>query len=129
MGPFGPGDYLLSLDSGRIIAVNPGTKAYVDGFSMIANAMPQELMSQAAITNVSVTVERLGASDVIEGRPTERYGMVAQYTLRLMGQSNEHRQRIGCIDSAIDCLDQHAVHRNAPEGHGDRAVLRALCED
>src|SRR4051812_14728617 len=34
MGAFGPGDYFLSLDSGRMVAVYPATKTYFDGFNL-----------------------------------------------------------------------------------------------
>jgi hypothetical protein len=85
--PIGSGDYILMLDSGRVVAVFPTTKTYLDGFSMAMGSMPPEVMAQASLSNVSVTVEKLGAGDTIEGRPTDRYRMAAQYTLAIMGQS------------------------------------------
>lgn len=85
--PIGPGDYILMLDSGRVVAVTPMTKTYLDNFSMAMGSMPPEVMAQASLSNVSVTVEKLGAGDTIEGRPTDRYRMAAQYTLAIMGQS------------------------------------------
>ena len=85
--PLGPGDYILMLDSGRVVAVNPLTKTYIDGFSMAVGSMPPELMAQASLSNVSVTVEKLGAGDPIESRPIDRYRMAAQYTLSIMGQT------------------------------------------
>jgi hypothetical protein len=85
--PLSPGDYILMLDSGRVVAVNPLAKTYIDGFSLAVGSLPPEVMAQASLSNVSVTVEKLGAGDQIEGRPTDRYRMTAQYTLSIMGQT------------------------------------------
>lgn len=84
---FSAGDYLLILDSSRVVAVSPSSKTYVDGFSMAMESMPPDMMAMAAVSNVSVNVEKLGAGDVVEGRPTEKYRTTAQYTLQIMGQA------------------------------------------
>ncbi len=84
--PLAPGDYILLLDSGRVIAVSPLSKTYLDGFSLAAGSMPPDVMAQASVFNVGVSVETLGPGDQIEGRPTDRYRVTAQYTLAIMGQ-------------------------------------------
>jgi hypothetical protein len=86
-GLFGPGDYFLMLDSGRVVAVSPATKTYIDGFNTAMGSMPADMMAQAAITNVVVNVEKLGAGDAVEGHPTDRYRISSQYTMGIMGQS------------------------------------------
>ena len=86
MTPFGAGDYILSLDSSRTVVVTPASKSYIDNF-MLGGGMPPELMSQASITGITVNVEKLGAGDAIEGRPTQKYKLTAQYTMGIMGQS------------------------------------------
>jgi hypothetical protein len=86
MAPFGPGDYLLNLDSGRVVVVSPATKSYVDGFSM-GGTIPPEIMAQASLSGVVVNVEKMGAGDTIEGRPTQKYKMTSQYTMNIMGQT------------------------------------------
>jgi hypothetical protein len=83
--PFGPGDYLLALDSGRVLAVSPATKTYVDGFSMSGGALPANVMAMASISDVAVNVQSLGAGDTTEGRPTTRYKLTSQYVMQVMG--------------------------------------------
>jgi hypothetical protein len=87
MGAFGPGDYFLMLDSGRVVAVSPATKTYLDGFSTAMGSMPPDMMAQASVTNVVVNVEKLGAGDAVEGHPTDKYRISSQYTMGIMGQS------------------------------------------
>jgi hypothetical protein len=86
MAPFGPGDYILSLDSGRTVIVMPATKSYIDGFTM-GGGMPPEIMAQASLSGVSVNVEKLGAGETIDGRATEKFRLTSQYTLSIMGNS------------------------------------------
>ena len=85
--PLSSGDYILMLDSGRVVAVSPLSKTYLDGFSLAAGSMPPDIMAQASVSNVSVHVEKLGAGDQVEGRSTDRYRVTAQYTMSIMGQS------------------------------------------
>jgi hypothetical protein len=87
MAPFSAGDFLLTLDSGRVLLVNPATKTYVDGFTMGGGGLPPEIMAQASISGVVVNIEKLGAGDTIEGRPTQKYRMTSQYTVNIMGNS------------------------------------------
>jgi hypothetical protein len=87
MGPFQAGDYFLMLDSGRTVLVQPATKSYIDGFSTAMGSLPPELMASAVVSNVVVKVEKLGAGEAIEGRPTERSRLSVQYTMQIMGQS------------------------------------------
>jgi hypothetical protein len=84
--PFGRGDYLLTFDSGRVVAVSTSTKTYVDGFSLEMSVM-QGAVAMPAVTNVIVRLEKLGAGDRIEGRPTERYRLTSQYTTQVGGQA------------------------------------------
>lgn len=86
-GLFGPGDYFLTLDSGRVVAVNPASKTYIDGFNMAMGSMPPDMMASAVVTNVSANVEKLGAGETIEGRPTDKYRLTIQYVMQIMGQS------------------------------------------
>jgi hypothetical protein len=86
-GPFGPGDYFLSLDSGRVVAVSPASKTYIDGFSMAMGSMPAEMMAQAQVSNVVVNAEKMGAGETIEGIATDKYKLSVQYTMQIMGQS------------------------------------------
>jgi hypothetical protein len=51
------------------------------------NSLPPEIMASATVTNVAVNVEKLGAGEPIEGRPTEKTRVTSQYTLTVMGQS------------------------------------------
>ncbi|HEY6220415.1 MAG TPA: hypothetical protein VIV65_10185 [Gemmatimonadaceae bacterium] len=84
MTPFGPGDYILTLDSGRTVVVTPASKTYIDNF-MMGGGMPPEVMSQAVISGISVNVEKQGAGETIEGRATQKYKLTAQYTMSIMG--------------------------------------------
>ena len=82
--PFAIGDYILTLDSGRTVLVNPTTKTYSDGLSLAA--LPPELLAQAVVTNVNVTTEKLGAGEKMEGYATEKVRMTVTYALGIMGQ-------------------------------------------
>jgi len=84
MAPFGPGDYVLVLDSGRVVVVTPATKSYIDNFSMGAT-IPPEMLSQASVSGVTVNLEKLGAGETIDGRATQKYRLTSQYTLSIMG--------------------------------------------
>jgi hypothetical protein len=86
-GSFGPGDYFLSLDSGRVVAVNPASRTYIDGFSMAMGSMPPDIMASASISNVTVNAEKLGAGDTVDGRATDKYRLSVQYSMQIMGQS------------------------------------------
>jgi hypothetical protein len=83
--PFGPGDYVLALDSGRVLAVSPATKTYVDDFSISGGALPPNVLAMASISDVAVNIQSLGAGDTTEGRPTARYKLTAQYVMQIMG--------------------------------------------
>ena len=84
--PLAIGDYILTLDSGRTLMVNPSTKTYSEGMAALA-ALPPELLAQASITNVNVTTEKLGAGEPIQGYATEKVRMTVTYSLALMGQA------------------------------------------
>jgi hypothetical protein len=83
--PLAPGDFILSLDSGRTVTVSQSTKTYTEGLSLMG--MPADMLAQASITNINITTEKLGAGDAIEGYPTEKVRMTTTYTLNIMGQS------------------------------------------
>jgi len=84
--PLAVGDYMLTLDSGRLVTVSPSTKSYSDGASSMM-AVPAQMMAQASVTNVNVTTERLGAGEPIQGYATEKVRLTATYSLNIMGQS------------------------------------------
>jgi hypothetical protein len=84
--PMAVGDYMLTLDSGRLVTVNPASKTYSDGASSMMALSPQ-MLAQASVTNVSVTTEKLGAGETIQGHPTEKVRLTTTYTLNLMGQA------------------------------------------
>jgi hypothetical protein len=84
--PMAIGDYMLTLDSGRILTVNPVSKTYSDAASAMV-ALPPQMLAQASITNVNVTTEKLGAGEAIQGYATEKVRMTTTYILNIMGQS------------------------------------------
>ena len=84
--PMAIGDYMLTLDSGRILTVNPVSKTYSDAASSMV-AIPPQMLAQASITNVNVTTEKLGAGEAIQGYATEKVRMTTTYILNIMGQS------------------------------------------
>lgn len=84
--PLAIGDYMLTLDSGRLVTVSPSSKTYSDGASSMM-AIPPQLLAQATITNVNVTTEKLGAGEAMQGYPTEKVRLTTTYVLNLMGQS------------------------------------------
>jgi hypothetical protein len=83
--PFVPGDYMLTLDSGRMVVVSPSTKTYSEGIPGMS-AMPPEIMAQASFTNVSANLESLGAGEPMQGYPTQKFRLTTQYGLAIMGQ-------------------------------------------
>jgi hypothetical protein len=84
--PMAIGDYMLTLDSGRIVTVNPVSKTYSDAAAAMV-AIPPQMLAQASITNVNVTTEKLGPGEAIQGYPTEKVRMTTTYILNIMGQS------------------------------------------
>jgi hypothetical protein len=84
--PLAMGDYMLTLDSGRLVTVSPSSKTYSDGASSMM-AIPPQLLAQASITSVNVTTEKLGAGEAMQGYPTEKVRLTTTYVLNLMGQS------------------------------------------
>jgi hypothetical protein len=77
--PLVVGDYMLTLDSGRMVTVSPATKTYVDGASAMMGASAQ-MLAQASLSNVSVTTEKLGAGEMIQGYATEKVRMTTSST-------------------------------------------------
>src|SRR4051812_4434969 len=67
--PLNVGDYMLTLDSGRLVTVSPSSKSYSDGASSMV-AIPPQMLAQASITNVNVTTEKLGPGEPIQGYAT-----------------------------------------------------------
>ena len=51
------------------------------------SALPPDLLASASFTNVSVTTEKLGAGEQMQGYPTEKVRMTVTYALSIMGQS------------------------------------------
>ena len=84
--PIAIGDFMLTLDSGRLVTVNPTTKTYSDGGADMM-AVPPQLLAQASITNVNVTTEKLGAGETTQGYATEKVRMTTTYVMNIMGQS------------------------------------------
>jgi hypothetical protein len=86
--PLTIGDYMLMLDSGRVVSVSPSMKTYSEGMPMMAQ-MPMDLLAQASVTNVNVTTEKLGVGEALQGFPTEKVRMTATYTIGIpaMGAS------------------------------------------
>lgn len=80
------GDYMLMLDSGRIVMVSPSTKSYSEGLPGMG-ALPPDLLSQASFTNVNVTTEKLGPGEAMYGYATQKYRVTTTYVLSIMGQS------------------------------------------
>lgn len=84
--PLAVGDFMLTLDSGRLMTVSPSTRTYSDeAMSMVA--LPPQLLAQASITNVNVTIEKLGAGEPMQGYATEKARLTSTYVLNIMGQS------------------------------------------
>jgi hypothetical protein len=82
--PLAIGDYMLNLDSGRVVMVSPASKTYSEGMpSMVA--LSPEMMAQASVTNVNVTTEKLGAGETMQGFATEKVRMTVTYSLAIMG--------------------------------------------
>lgn len=86
MIPMTVGDYMLMLDSGRMVNVSPASKTYSEG-NPAMSALPPDLMAQAQFSNVNVTTEKLGAGETMQGFPTEKYRVTTTYVLSIMGQS------------------------------------------
>jgi hypothetical protein len=84
--PMVAGDYMLSLDSGRVVTVNPTSKSYSEGIPGLT-ALPPQLLAQASVQNVNVTTEKLGAGETMQGYATQKVRMTATYILNIMGQS------------------------------------------
>jgi hypothetical protein len=82
--PLAIGDFMLSLDSGRVVMVSPSTKTFSEGMPAMA-AMPPEVIAQASVTNVNVTTEKLGAGETMQGFATEKVRMTVTYSLSIMG--------------------------------------------
>lgn len=85
-GTMAPGDFMLSLDSGRMVVVRPSTKSYSEGLPGMG-MLPADALAAAVITNVSVASEKLGAGDAMQGFPTQHFRVTTQYGLAIMGQS------------------------------------------
>jgi hypothetical protein len=83
--PIAVGDFMLTLDSNRMVSVNPASKSYTEGVPGLTS-LPPELLAQASVTNVNVTTEKLGAGEVIQGFATEKVRMTITYALGIMGQ-------------------------------------------
>jgi hypothetical protein len=83
--PIAVGDYMLTLDSGRMVMVNPSSKSYSEG--MPGLAMSADMLAQASLTNVSVVTEKLGAGETVQGFPTEKVRLTATYILGIAGMS------------------------------------------
>ena len=84
--PMTVGDYMLSLDSGRVVTVSPSTRSYSEGIPGLT-ALPPQLLAQASVQNVNVTSEKLGAGEMMQGYATQKVRMTATYVLNIMGQS------------------------------------------
>lgn len=84
--PLTVGDYMLSLDSGRMVMVSPTTKTWSDGPPGMG-ALPPDMLAAAQLTSVNVTTEKLGAGEVMQGFVTEKYRITTTYILTLMGTS------------------------------------------
>ena len=87
MMPVSVGDYMLTLDSGRTYTVTPSTRSYSDGAGSMMAAAPPQVLAQASVTNVSVTTEKLGAGEPVQGYATEKVRMTTTYVLNIMGQT------------------------------------------
>jgi hypothetical protein len=75
---------------GKAMLVHPATKTYVDVMDMAMaslGGLPPQLLAQLTISNVTGTMEKLGGSDMVEGRATEHYQAKIGYTMGIMGQT------------------------------------------
>jgi hypothetical protein len=84
--PMAVGDYMLTLDSGRMVTVSPSTQSYTDAGSNMMGA-PSQMLAQASLSNVNVTTEKLGPGESIQGYKTEKVRMTTTYVLNIMGQT------------------------------------------
>lgn len=82
--PLTVGDFMLTLDSGRMVVVSPSTKTYSEGLPGLV-ALSPEMLAQASVTNVNVTTEKLGAGETMQGFATEKVRMTITYSLAIMG--------------------------------------------
>jgi hypothetical protein len=82
--PMSVGDFMLTLDSGRIVTVNPSTKTYAEGLPGM-EGLPPEVLAQATITNINVTTEKLGAGETMQGYATEKVRLTISYSIAFMG--------------------------------------------
>jgi hypothetical protein len=86
MSAINVGDYMLTLDSGRLVTVTPSAQSYSDGAGSMM-ALPPQLLSQASISNVNVTTEKLGAGEPMQGYAIEKVRVTTTYALNIMGQT------------------------------------------
>lgn len=84
MLPMTIGDYMLSLDSGRVVTVSPSSKTYSED-SPALGGLPPDLLASASFQNVNVTSEKLGPGEPMQGFPTEKYRITTSYVLSIMG--------------------------------------------
>jgi hypothetical protein len=82
--PLSVGDFMLTLDSGRVVTVSPSTKTYIEGLGALGG-LPPDVLAQATITNVNVTTEKLGAGETIQGYATEKVRITIAYSIAVMG--------------------------------------------
>jgi hypothetical protein len=84
--PVAVGDYMLALDSGRVILVSPSSKSFSEGMPAAMGLSP-DLLAQATVSGANVTTEKLGPGETMHGYKTEKVRMTITYTLGLMGQA------------------------------------------
>lgn len=117
--PMAIGDYMLMLDSGRVVVVSPSMKSYTEGIPGMT-ALPPELLAQASITNVNVTTEKLGAGESMQGFATEKVRMTVTYSLAIMGQAMNTMSTIEMwmaqLPAAVSTPFDGAIPKSMAEG-------------
>ena len=83
------GDVVLATE-GRVYIVHPATKTYVDVAEQMTGLfknMPPEMLAQMTISDITGSSEKLGSSDMFDGRPGDHTKTTVSYSMNMMGQA------------------------------------------
>jgi len=80
----------MLVTDGHVYMVYPATKTYVDVAAQVTGLfknLPPEMLAQMTISDVTGSIEKLGSSDMIDGRPSDHARATVSYSLNMMGQA------------------------------------------